>query len=47
MCFFGGLLIGGHGFRIEVLYFKDVDGDTTTVPAACPLWVLLLLETNL
>jgi hypothetical protein len=44
MCFFGRLLVGCHGLRIEMLYFINVNGNATAVTATSPLWVLLLLE---
>jgi hypothetical protein len=40
MCFFGRFLVGGHGFRIQVPDFVDVDGDSATVSSTCPLGVL-------
>ena len=41
MCFFGGFLICGHGFGVQMFDFVDVDGDSATVATAGPLGVLI------
>jgi hypothetical protein len=38
--FFGGFLVRGHRFAVEVSDFVDVDGNPAAIAAAGPLWVL-------